>query len=139
MAHQLLEVRECTGKDRPWRLVIPDVPSIKQKIMQEVHSVPYAGHLGYQKTLKKIQQNFYWPDHTLGVRDFVLSCEICQQEKSVHRLPAGLLEPLTLPEQKWADVSLDFIMGLPKSAEGFDGILTVVDRATKMVHLVAVN
>ena len=49
--------------------------------MQEVHSVPYAGHLGYQKTLKKIQQNFYWPDHTLDVREFVLSCPVCQEEK----------------------------------------------------------
>ena len=57
----------------------------------------------------------------------------------MHRVPVGLLEPLTLPEQKWADMSLDFIMGLRKSAEGYDGILTVVDRATKMVHLVAVN
>ena len=57
----------------------------------------------------------------------------------MHCVPAGLLEPLTLPEQKWADVSLDFIMGLPKSAEGYDGILTVVDRATKMVRLMAVN
>ena len=81
--------------------------------MQELHSVPYAGHLGYQKTLKKIQQNFYLPDHILEIRDFVFSCEICQQEKSVHCLPAGMLEPLTLLEQKWADVSLDFIMGLP--------------------------
>ena len=139
LARQLFEVRQCIGTDRTWRLVILDVPSIKQKLMQEVHAVPYVGHLGYQKTLKKLQQHFYWLDHTLEIRDFVLSCEICQQEKSVYRVPAGLLEPLTLPEQKWADVSLDFIMGLPKSAKGYDGILTVVDRATKMVHLVAVN
>ena len=139
LAHQLLEVRDSTGQDKQWKIVIPDVPGIKQKILKEIHSVPYAGHLGYQKTLKKLQENFYWPDHTLDVRDFVLSCEVCQQEKSVHRLPAGLLEPLTLPEQKWADVSLDFIMGLPKSEEGYDGILTVVDRTTKMVHLAAVH
>ena len=119
--------------------MIPDVPSVKQKILQEIHAVPYAGHLGYQKTLKKLQEHFYWPDHTVDVRDFVLGCGVCQEEKSVHRLPAGLLEPLTLPEQKWADISMDFIMGLPKSEEGYDGILTVVDRATKMVHLVAVN
>ena len=59
LAHQLLEVRDSTGKDRKWRLAILDVPSIKQKIMEEMHSVPYTGHLGYQKTLKKIQQNFY--------------------------------------------------------------------------------
>ena len=96
----------------------------------------HAGHLGYQRTLKKLQENFYWPCHTIEVRDFVLGCEVCQQEKSVHHLPAGLLEPLTLPKQKWADVSMDFIMGLPKTDNGFDGILTVVDGATKMVHLV---
>ena len=50
-----------------------------------------------------------------------------------------MLEPLTLPEPKWADVSLDLIIGLPKPAEGYDGILIVVDKATKRVHLAAVN
>ena len=65
--------------------------------------------------------------------------KVCQQEKSVHHLSAGLLEPLTLPKQKWADASMGFIMGLPRSEEGYDGILIVVDRATKMVHLVAIN
>ena len=69
----------------------------------------------------------------------MLGCEVCQEEKSVHRLPAGLLEPLALPEQKWANVSMDFIMGLPKTDNGFDGFLIVVDRATKMVHLVPVQ
>ena len=59
LTRQLLEVRDCTGKDRKWRLVILDVLSIKQKIMQEVHLVPYAGYLGYQKTLEKLQQHFY--------------------------------------------------------------------------------
>ena len=139
LEHQLLEVRESTGTDKKWRIVIPDVPSIKKQILQEIHTVPCAGHLRYQRTLKKLQENLYWPDHTIEVRDFVLGWEVCQQEKSVHRLPAGLLEPLTLPEQKWADVRMDFIMGLPKTDNGFDGILTIVDRATKMVHLVPVQ
>ena len=74
-----------------WRLVIPDVPEIKRKIMVELHVVPYSGHMGYQKTLKKIQQNFYWPDHTVDVRDFVLGCEVCQMEKSIRWVPARLL------------------------------------------------
>ena len=59
LAHQLLQVRSSTGQDKKWRIVIPDVPCIKQKILQEIHSVPYAGHLGYQRTLKKLQENFY--------------------------------------------------------------------------------
>ena len=66
------------------------------------------------------------------------SCPVCQAEKSVHHQSVGLLQPLQLPDQKWADVSLDFIMGLPKSESGRDGILTKVDRATKMVHLIPV-
>ena len=57
----------------------------------------------------------------------------------MNKVPTNLLEPLTLPEQKWANVSMDFIMGLPRSSQGNDGILTVVDRAPKMVHLVPVK
>ena len=44
-----------------------------------------------------------------------------------------------LPEQKWADVSMDFIIGLPKSEYGNNGILIVVDHATKMVDLAPVK
>ena len=75
----------------------------------------------------------------VDVRDYVMGCSVCQQEKAVHRVPAGLLQPLQLPDRKWADVSMDFIMGLPESESGNDGILTVVDRATKMVHLIPVR
>ena len=46
---------------------------------------------------------------------------------------------LQLPEEKWSDVSLDFIMGLPVSERKNDGILTIIDRATKMVHLVPIQ
>ena len=139
LAHGFLQMQNVTAQDESWKVVIPNDPSIKRTILEEIHSVPYAGHLGYQKTLKKIQNSFYWTDLILDVRDYVLGCPVCQQEKSVNKLPAGLLEPLTLPEQKWADVSMDFIMGLPRTDSGNDGILTVVDRATKMVHLVPVK
>ena len=50
-----------------------------------------------------------------------------------------MLKPLTLPKHKWVDVNRDFIMGLPISNEGHDGILTVIDRATKMLHFVAMK
>ena len=53
--------------------------------------------------------------------------------------PQTYLEPFTLPEQKCIDGSMDFVMGLPVFDKGHDGILTVVDWATKMVHLVSVK
>ena len=75
----------------------------------------------------------------MDVRDYVLGYEVYQSEKSVHKVPAGQLQPLQLPEEKWSDISLDFIMGLPVSERKNDGILTVIDRATKMVHLVPIQ
>ena len=79
MNHGFIEIKlkESAEDRKPWRMVVPDVEEARRKIMEEIHSVPYAGHLGYHKTLKKLQQNFYWPDHTVQVRDFVLGCEIC--------------------------------------------------------------
>ena len=83
LSHDCLEVHDREGPEcvNRWRLVIPDIPEVKKQIMEEVHSVPYSGHVGYQKTLKKIQQNFYWPDHTLDIREFVISCPVCQAER----------------------------------------------------------
>ena len=56
----MLEVQHTdSGDGTRWRLVIPNVPEVKKKIMEELHAVPYSGHLGYQKTLKKVQEDFY--------------------------------------------------------------------------------
>ena len=139
LANSLLEMQNKNGRDNSWKIVIPRDPEIKCTILEEIHSVPYARHFGHQKTLKQIQKKFYWTDLILDVRDFVLCCPECQQDKSVNKLPAGPLEPLTLLEQTWEDVSMNFIMGLLRSSNGNDGILTVVDHATKMVHLVPVK
>ena len=49
--------------------MVPDELELKQQIMWEMHEVPYSGHLGYYKTLKNIQRSFYWPEHTLDIRD----------------------------------------------------------------------
>ena len=77
--HGFIEIKlKDTNEDRrPWRMVVPDIDEARRKILEELHVVPYAGHLGYHKTLKKLQQNFFWPDHTVDVRDFILGCDVC--------------------------------------------------------------
>jgi hypothetical protein len=69
----------------------------------------------------------------VDVTQFVQQCLVCQQAKSERNNPAGLLQPLPIPHGIWADVTMDFIEGLPKS-EGFDTIMVVVDRFTKYGH-----
>ena len=70
------------------------------------------------------------------MRQFVENCPVCQMEKSDHQLAKGKLTSTQIPEEKWKEISIDFITDLPMSAGNKDTVLTIVDKATRMVHLV---
>jgi hypothetical protein len=72
------------------------------------------------------------------VNEMVAQCPICQISKTEHVHYPGLQQPLKIPEEKWSDVSLDFVEGLPKS-KGKDVILVVVDRLTKYAHFLPLS
>ena len=65
-------------------------------------------------------------------------CLVCQQNKVETINTPGLLQPLLIPSQRWEEVSMDFITGLPKS-EGKSVIMVVVDRLTKYAHFCALS
>ena len=73
------------------------------------------------------------------VAQYVSECDICKRVKASHLRPADLLQPLTIPSEKWEDISMDFIVGLPKTAKGYDSIWVVVDRLTKSAHFIQVK
>lgn len=72
------------------------------------------------------------------MRDFIGACAVCQKNKTGHLHPAGLLQPLEIPTSVWADISMDFIEGLPKVGGKFV-ILSVVDRFSKYAHFVTLG
>jgi hypothetical protein len=53
--------------------------------------------------------------------------------------PGWLLQPLSIPEWKWDDISMDFIMGLPMMAAKFDSTWVIVDQLSKSAHFIPVN
>ena len=59
--------------------------------------------------------------------------------KAEHQKPAGLLQPLLIPEWKWDKLGMDFITGLPRTHSGYDSIWVVVDRLTKVAHFIPVK
>jgi len=61
--------------------------------------------------------------------------DTCQRNKNHTEQPAGKLIPNSIPEKPWAHISADFITKLPL-AQGYDSILVVVDRLTKIVHFI---
>ena len=68
------------------------------------------------------------------VWNYVKSCDLCQQIKASQQTPAGLLQPLPIPQYPWEQVSMDFITQLPCTRTGFDAIIVFVDTFSKMVH-----
>jgi hypothetical protein len=63
--------------------------------------------------------------------EYIAKCLECQQVKVEHKHPAGLLQPLQIPEWKWETISMDFITGLPKTSKQHDEIMVVVDKLSK--------
>lgn len=115
--------------------MIPKDASIKSQLLYEYHSTPIGGHAGFLRTYARLALQFYWPGMFQDVKAFVRHCTICQQAKSAHTHPAGLLQPLPIPQQIWEDISFDFITSLPAS-KGFTVIFVIVDRLSKFGHFV---
>jgi len=82
-----------------------------------------------------LREHYYWPGMEKDVQDVLRKCAPCQMSKS-HLLPQGLCTPLSISTQPWADVSMDFILGLPRTQRGKDSIFVVVDRFSKMAHFI---
>jgi transposase InsO family protein len=70
------------------------------------------------------------------IRRYVASCHTCRRAKTSRETYNGLLKPLPVPDRRWKDISVDFVVDLPAS-KGCTNIMVVVDRLSKMRHLIA--
>jgi hypothetical protein len=70
---------------------------------------------------------------------YVLECNTCRRVTADHLRPAGNLQPLSIPEWKWENICMDFIMVLPRTSRGYTSIWVIVDRLTKSAHFIPVS
>ena len=61
---------------------------------------------------------------------------MCRMEKSDHTVAKGKLQSTQIPDTKWNEISIDFVTDLPLTANNKDTILFIIDKATRMLHLV---
>jgi hypothetical protein len=73
------------------------------------------------------------------VAEYVALCDVCQKVKAELQRLAGLLQPLRIPEWKWDEIGMDFIVGLPRTATGYDSIWVIMDRLTKTARFIPVK
>ncbi|OMO68240.1 reverse transcriptase [Corchorus capsularis] len=110
--------------------------SLRILLMRESHEGSLMGHFGVDRTYDILHEHFFWPKMRHDVGKYVASCIVCLQAKSTSK-PHGLYTPLPIPHEPWTHISMDFVLGLPRSRRGKDSIFVVVDRFSKMAHFTA--
>ncbi|KAI2658093.1 Transposon Tf2-6 polyprotein [Labeo rohita] len=134
----MTEIQEALTQD-PTPAECPDnrtyvPPNLRSRVLTEVHNAPSSGHPGIEATLHLVSNRFWWPSLRSDTINFIRSCSVCNTAKVPLRLPAGLLQPLPVPQRPWSHIAIDFITDLPPS-KGHTTILTIIDRFSKGCRL----
>jgi hypothetical protein len=106
-------------------IYVPNSHELRGTFLKEMHNVPYAGHLGYQKTVAAIKSQYYWLGMKKEIAEYIDKCLEYQKVKVEHRHPTGLLQPLPIPEWKWEVVTMDFITKFPVKVSAIIRLLSI--------------
>lgn len=109
--------------------------SMRENLIQEKHNGALSGHFGVNKTQELVTRFYFWPRMNRYVRQYVENCVVCHKAKGTSS-NAGLYQPLIIPTRPWECISMDFVVGLPRTRQGYDSIYVVVDRFSKMAHFI---
>jgi hypothetical protein len=121
------------------RIVVPKNDEVRQQILDEAHLSHYSIHPGSTKMYHDLKQHYWWTKMKIEIARYVARCDTCRRVKAIHMKTAGPLQSLPIPTWKWEDISMDFIVGLPRTAKGFDSIWVIIDRFTKIDHFLPVK
>jgi hypothetical protein len=121
------------------RLCVPNVQSIRELILKEANETAYSIHPRSEKMYQDLKKKFWWYGMKREITKHVAICDSCQRIKAEHQRPAGLLQPLRIPQWKWDEVGMDFIVGLPHTQANYDSIWVVVDHLTMSTHFIPVK
>ena len=88
--------------------------SMRKIIIREKHCGGLGGHFRIDKTLDIVKRSYSWPKLGNDVKKLIETCTIFQQARGVST-NQGLYQPLPIPTRLWESISIDFVMGFPRT------------------------
>ena len=107
-------------------------------VLKLAHATPLAGHLGRNKTIRRVLQRFYWPGVCRDVANHCRCCPECQKAQSRRAQPAPLV-PLPVMAEPFSCIAMDIVGPLPRSRSGHKYILVICDYATRYPEAVPLH
>ena len=86
-----------------------------------------------------LKQHYWWKGMKRDVTKYMSKGLTCQQVKAEYQVPTGLLNPLPIPQWKWDNITMDFVLGFPLTQLKHDYVWVIVDRLTKSAHFISVR
>ena len=128
---------DTEGLQSHLKLIVPQ--SLVPSVLQELHNGPFAGHLGYFKTLCKVRARFYWPGLTQDVRRWCRECKQCASRKSNGKTPRAPAPLLTSQVgQPMERMAFDILGPLPLTERRNRYIVVIGDYYTKWIEAFAI-
>ena len=113
-----------------YQIVIP--PIYRKDVLVLAHDTPFSGHLGIEKTYRKVLSHFYWPGLHGDVKKFCRTCHVCQLAgKPNQRPPLSPLIPIPAMEEPFSRIIVDCVGPLPKTRAGNQYLLTMMCASTR--------
>lgn len=100
-----------------------------------MHELLEIEYMGVKKAIARVASKIYWEKMRETITNYVHQCKKRQKCKSLNHKPFGLLQRLEPPAEKWTHTTMDLIEPLPRSEKEKIGVLMVVDRLSKMIHV----
>ena len=94
---------------------VPNVNDLRKTIMEKAHCSAYVMHPDSTKMYRTIKENYWWSSMKRDIVEFLSKCHVCQQVKAEHQKPAKTIQPFPILEWKWKHITMDFIIGLPRT------------------------
>ncbi|GJV42954.1 putative reverse transcriptase domain-containing protein [Tanacetum coccineum] len=113
---------------RSW---LPCYGDLRTVIMHESHKSKYSIHPGFDKMYQDMKKLYWWPNMKADIATYVSKCLTCAKVKAEHQRPSGLLVQPEIPQWKWDNITMDYVMKLPKSLQGYDTIWVIVNPLIK--------
>jgi len=117
------------------KIYVPRNSDLRRQIVSLCHDTKVAGHPGRWKMLELVSRNYWWPQMSRYIGQYVSTCDLCLRTKPIRQALVGELHSLWIPDLRWNTLSMDFVVELPLSSR-HDAVMTVVDSVSKRAYFI---